>query len=71
MTMPAFPLPAKVAARLASPARSTPKRPEAQPAFEIVSIAEWPAYRAAHPELEFTGNFDFTGRPIFSPPAAK
>jgi len=54
-----FELPASVASRLAHPDAAPP------PPVEIVLIVDWPAYRALHPELEFTGTFDIQGRAIF------
>lgn len=53
-----FEIPDFVKARQTSPAPL--------PAVEIILISDWPAYRALHPELEFTGKFDIQGRAIFS-----
>lgn len=62
-----FLVPEKIQRRLPAPALAKSKSvPVMQQADEIIPIADWPAYRAAHPELVFTEKFDRFGNAIFS-----
>lgn len=62
--MTKFALPTAVAARLVQSTTPAPKPPQPA-ASEIVLISDWADYRAAHPELIFSGKFDLQGRAIF------
>lgn len=62
-----FTIPEKIQRRLDAPTQAKRQSaPVLQQADEIIPIADWPAYRAAHPDLVFTGKFDLQGRAIFT-----